>query len=90
MSRVDFRELLSLEAVFWGILSPLGMAWRLFIMASRKLRMASLLETVDQVYTKVDEGVKRRASLKYSIRDTLHSALCTGYVCVQVSIAAAV
>ena len=44
-------------------------------MGSKKLKLVSLLETVDQVFRQVDEGVRRNASMKYSMRDTLNCAL---------------
>ena len=44
-------------------------------MGIKKLRMDLLLAAVDSIFRGLDEGVKRRASLRYSMRDTLHCAL---------------
>ena len=44
-------------------------------MGIKKLRMDSLLATVDLMFRAIDEGVKRPSSLRYSMRDTLHCAL---------------
>ena len=44
-------------------------------MGIKKLRTDSLLATVDPIFQALDEGVKRRSSLRYSMRDTLYRVL---------------
>ena len=73
---MDFRELSSGKVAISGSLARfLLLAGKLFVMGSKKLKLVSLLETVDQVFRRVDEGVRRNASMKYSMRDTLNCAL---------------